>query len=97
MANKKVFTESDIFAYKHALALHTAKNNVLIDKWTKALEIVKQDIDELYTCKPSDERTWRIRAKESVLADIQIFLDDLRQPCDFFISDFEFKNSAAGF
>lgn len=93
MPNKQLFTESDIYAYKLALSRHAAKNNRLIEKWTKVLEITKQDIDELYTCKPSDERTWRIRAKESVLVDIQIFLDDLRKPCDSFISGFEWQNA----
>lgn len=92
MANKQVFTAYDVYGFKRALALWSAKNNALIDKWTKALEITKQDIEELYTCKPSDERTYRIRAKELVLVDIQIFLDDLKKPCDSFISEFEFQN-----
>ena len=93
MANKQVFTAFDVYGYKKALALWAAKNNALIEKWSKALADVQQDIEQLYEYKPSSDRDWRIRAKELVRNDIQIFLDDLRTPCDSFISEFEWKNA----
>lgn len=82
----------DLEIFKTALERYNKKNNFLIEKWSRALVDVKKDIDELYTCKPSVERDWHIRAKELVRDDIEIFLDDLRLAPDMFFSNEEFAN-----
>ena len=82
----------DINVFQDALERYNQKNKFLIEKWSRALVDVNKDIDELYSCKPSSERDWRIRAKELVRNDIEIFLDDLRLAPDMFFTDKEFAN-----
>lgn len=86
-----VFTVQDIEAYKAALARHAAKNSCLIEKWTKTLELLKKDLEELHGCKPGIERDYRCRDKESSIFYVSSFLDDLRLPADSEISDFEWR------
>lgn len=87
-----VFSQQDIDAYKAAMARHAAKNNRLIEKWTKALESLKKDLDELHGCMPGKERDYRCRDKESSIFYVSSFLEDLRLSADAEISDFEWRN-----
>ena len=92
MANKQVFTAFDVYGFKKALALHTAKNNALIKKYEELLKIANDDEDKLY-CEPPtasrDASLYSIARKKSCY---RMILEDLRKPCDFFVSDFEMLN-----
>ena len=82
----------DINVFQDALERYNQKNKFLIDKWSRALVDVNKDIDELYTCKPSSERDWCIRAKELVRTEIEIFLHDLQMAPDMFFTNEEFAD-----
>lgn len=82
----------DLEVFKTALERYNQKNKFLIEKWSRALVDVNKDIDELYACKPSSERDWRIRAKELVRTEIETFLDELRLAPDMFFTNKEFAN-----
>lgn len=90
--SKNIFSEFDVYALKKTLSLWAAKNNSLIDKYEELLRLVNLDEDEVFRQAPSFSR-------ESVLSLIdckkfcyRMILEDLRKPCDSFISDFERVN-----
>lgn len=80
------------YAAKKTLALWSAKNNALIRKYEELLKILDQDEDKLYCHLPSlsrDVSLYSIDCKRNVY---RMILDDLRKPCDLFISEFERVN-----
>lgn len=89
MSNKQVFTAFDVYSFKKALALHSAKNIALREKWLSALRSLKEDIAELKSCRPSFEKDYRLRDKENSVFYIEEFLKDIDTPCDLFISKFD--------
>lgn len=87
-----MYSQQDIEAYKGAMARHVAKNNRLVEKWTKTLESLKKDLEELHGCMPGMERDYRCRDKESSIFYVSSFLEDLLLPADAQISDLEFRS-----
>lgn len=89
---KNVFSESDVYALKKALALWSAKNDALIKKYEELLKILNLDEDELYSKPPSSSRDASLYSLSRKKHCYLMFLKDLRKPCDSFISQFERVN-----
>lgn len=92
MANKQVFTAYDVYGFKRALALHGAKNNALISKYEQLLKLANSDEDELYLQAPSHNRELSLSSIACKKSCYRKILEDLRKPCDTFISELECQN-----
>lgn len=92
MSNKQVFTSYDVYGFKRALALHAAKNNALISKYEQLLKLANSDEDDLYLQTPSQNREMALNSIACKKSCYRMILEDLRKPCDSFISELEFQN-----
>lgn len=86
------FTETDIEFYKAALARYAAKENCLIEKWSKRTMDVKYCVSEYKKIQYLSEIDRRsLDLLERIQGIYSEFLADIKTPCDSFITDFEWK------
>ena len=87
-----MFTLEDVNAYKAVMARYAAKNNRLIEKWTKFRDSQVADLGKVSLEKPSPARDAYQLVLERARDVAELILSDLRLPADAEISDFDWRD-----
>lgn len=87
-----VYSVQDIEAYKAAMARHAAKNNRLIEKWSKYRDEMVAELEKLSEQTPGPARDSYQLVLENARDTAESILKDLELPADAEISDFDWRN-----